>query len=199
MRVSRAIVIVDPGDARTVLVFDRQLDWPGGVHRELDGLPEAAGNTGHDTVDRLNLHARRQTGFKGRPFPADCPYLALVIYAQTERIPETRRFPARLQRFIIFAGLLRINEPVAATSDPVERVSVEATEAFQQKTSPIIGQDIVQYGRDIFEGVGLRPEAAIFDAEEAACKVIEGIPSLGLLADQRIRVEPDQQTLIIVI
>src|SRR6516162_620121 len=143
MRVSRSIVIVDPRNAGIILVLDGQLDRPGGVYRDLDSLLEAGGSIGHDAVDRLNLHARRQGSLEGRPVPADAPYLAFAIHAQTDRIPETRRFPARLQIFIVFAGVLRINEPVATAADPVERVAVEALEAFQQKSSPIIGQDII--------------------------------------------------------
>src|SRR6516162_638738 len=125
MRVPRAIVIVDPGNPRMILVLDDQLDRFGGVDRSLDRLLETVGDIRHDAVDPLDLRSRRQARSERWPVPPDRPHLALPVHAQTERIPETRRSPARLQRFVVFAGILRINQPIAATGDAFGWITVE--------------------------------------------------------------------------
>ena len=81
---------------------------------------------------------------------------------------------------------------------------VEGLQAFGEERLPVVGVDFVEGGEDIVGGVGIdgwlraaEGGAAGAFAVEGAAEVVERFLAFGLLADERVGVEPDEFAFVV--
>src|SRR3984885_5236059 len=103
-------------------------------------------------------------------------------------------------RFRVARLLVGVDQPVAAALDLVERRRApRLVEARLQKSRPVVRQHAVQRAHDVVETVGDGDIAAAVYTEKRTREVVERFRAAGLLPDERVRIEPDQGALPVII
>src|SRR5439155_12970159 len=94
---------------------------------------------------------------------------------------------------------LRVGKPVAAAFDSAKRRAIRsgAIDAGLKKTLPVVRRDPIERFNEIVESVWFYLRRTTGTTVKYPAKIIERLTPLRLLADHRIRLEPDQQAFVV--
>src|SRR5208337_1032097 len=148
--------------------------------------------------DKFAAHG--QPRVEGRTIPShfsDFPFLSQDKTARIHQVSALARF---LVGFKPFRWSVRVNEAVTAPCKTVEWSMVaHVFKTHPQERSPIIGLDLVQGSDHVVKAISQFAPIAVLHAEESTRKIIERAGALRELANQTVRVEPDEKPFAVII
>src|SRR5437879_1011795 len=195
MRVAKPVVVVEGNSAKAIPILDKQFNNSSILLCILDGTLEAV-DIKCSSVDSNDLSTDGHSLLVRRPFPQHVVEPALCRYDHAKGIGQVSYLPAGLGALEIIGWGFGINQSVTATSNTVKRCSwAMTTEPSAQKRFPIIGLNGVQRFHNILKQVCGRNETAIADSDKCLSEIVQRSSVAGLLANQRVHVEPHQLTL----
>ncbi len=156
-------------------------------------------------VDSDDLFAGGEFEAVGGAVEADFADGAVACDAEAERVPDVDGRSAATAASCCrgaraAGGLVGVDELIAAAFDAGEvRVRRGDVDAIVEEGGPVVGHDFVQVRDELLAVVrdDERAGVAAF-AEEDVLEVGEGLLAAGLLADERVGVEPDELAFLVV-
>ena len=155
MRILPSAVVIHAQGLEILAILRDQHDGRGIFHRIGHCVAEHV-RAELPSIDRDNLHRRRETCFKRWSAQANVDHIAVLVRNEAERIREVDVLPHLFAGLPEFRSFGRIGQLVAAIDDSVQRsVGRGRLQPFVQEGGPIVRLNGIKGFDDIFERVRL--------------------------------------------